>query len=730
MLRLRLVLVLIGFTAVTAQIVLMRELLVLFSGAEISLGLMLASWLLWTAAGSGILGRFTPRHPQRLLATLDILIALALPLTILAARVAKAALQTAPGEMMGPGAMLAASLVALGPFCVISGWLFSAGSRLYALEENVAAAQATGSVYLLEAAGSGAGGLVAGLVLIRYLDAVEIALIIAVLNLAAAGWLLFRRRSIALAVLAAAVCIPVFAPRLETASLARLWRPFDIVDVRNSVYGNLVLAGREGSRTLYENGLPVFTVPGLEAAEKAVHYALLEHAAPRTLLLIGGGAGGSAAEALKHPTLARVDYVELDPEILALAEKYKLIPRDPRLHVHNSDGRLFLKTTDASFDVIIVNLPDPQTAQLNRFYTVEFFREAARRLAPGGVLSFGLTSSENYISPERAAFFRCIHKTLDAVFPEVRFLPGDTLHFFASNQPGTLVTSAQALLDRLRSRKIQTSYVSEAFLPFELTPDRVDNLAARIRPLPDTPLNRDFAPIAYYFDVVLWGTRFNLTASRWLTRLAGIGFGNCLLAVALAALLASILLLVQRRPASVAGCSVLAVGFTTMGLEILLLLGFQAVYGYVYHQLAILIAMFMGGMALGSWRGLRARSNLRRLALLQTAAAASPLALCLLMEALPALRTAFVFPVLALFCGLIGGYQFPVASRIYFSDRPGRSPGALYALDLAGSCFGALLIGAFLIPLFGFRRTALVMAVVCLTPALPAWVGARREPGR
>jgi spermidine synthase len=243
-------------------------------------------------------------------------------------------------------------------------------------------------------------------------------------------------------------------------------------------------------------------------------------------------------------------------------------------------------------------------------------------------------------------------------------------------------------------------------------------------------LNRDFAPIAYYFDAVLWGTRFNLTTSRWLTRLAGIGFAKCLLAVALAALVASILLLVRRRSALVAGSSVLAVGFTTMGLEVLLLLGFQAVYGYVYHQLAILIAMFMGGMALGSWRGLRARSDLRRLALLQTVAALTPLALCLLMEALPTLRTAFVFPVLAGLCGLIGGYQFPVASRIYFSERPGRSPGALYALDLAGSCLGALLISAFLIPVFGFWRTALVMALVCVTPALPAWVGVRRESAR
>ena len=47
-----------------------------------------------------------------------------------------------------------------------------------------------------------------------------------------------------------------------------------------------------------------------------------------------------------------------------------------------------------------------------------------------------------------------------------------------------------------------------------------------------------------------------------------------------------------------------------MGLEILLLLGFQAIYGYVYHQLAILIAAFMVGMAAGSgWALRKTRAN-------------------------------------------------------------------------------------------------------------------------
>ena len=46
-------------------------------------------------------------------------------------------------------------------------------------------------------------------------------------------------------------------------------------------------------------------------------------------------------------------------------------------------------------------------------------------------------------------------------------------------------------------------------------------------------------------------------------------------------------------------------GFTLLGLEVLLLLGFQALYGYVYQQLAILVALFMVGMAGGAWLALR-----------------------------------------------------------------------------------------------------------------------------
>ena len=52
-------------------------------------------------------------------------------------------------------------------------------------------------------------------------------------------------------------------------------------------------------------------------------------------------------------------------------------------------------------------------------------------------------------------------------------------------------------------------------------------------------------------------------------------------------------------------------------------------------------------------------------------------------------------------CGALGGYQFRVASRIFRSGQ-GRNLGTLYALDLAGSCAGAILFSVYLIPVFGF----------------------------
>ena len=82
--------------------------------------------------------------------------------------------------------------------------------------------------------------------------------------------------------------------------------------------------------------------------------------------------------------------------------------------------------------------------------------------------------------------------------------------------------------------------------------------------------------------------------------------------------------------------------------------------------------------------------------------------------------------MLALGCGVLGGYQFALASRVSRAARPG----ALYAVDLAGSCAGAILFSLYLIPVFGFFRTSLLAAELNLAPAALAFLASVACPRR
>jgi hypothetical protein len=299
-----------------------------------------------------------------------------------------------------------------------------------------------------------------------------------------------------------------------------------------------------------------------------------------------------------------------------------------------------------------------------------------------------------------------------------------------------------------------------------MTPDRMADLDAQIGPDPvggpATPVNRDFAPVAYYFDVALWSSQFNPGYRRLFGAMAGVGFGTLVAAggVVLAALVVAgrFLTARRRRRQLAAGFCTAATGFTTIGLEMLLLLGFQAVYGYVYQQLAMVIAAFMAGMALGSWLGMvgqasacqrplagarffratqfamrrAARGGMRVLAITQVLAAAAPLVLLGLCQAMgraggtsSLAASQIAFPALALGSGMLGGYEFLVASRIFFGEAGtgipvARRPGTLYALDLAGSCLGAVLFSAWFVPVYGFFKTALLSAMLSLAAAAMA----------
>jgi spermidine synthase len=744
----RLIPLLAGFTTTVGQIVLIREIIVLFNGNELSLGIALAAWLMWTAAGSGLTGSLIRKRAdvRSILCVTEILCGIGLPLTICALREARALSQTVPGELLGPLRMALLCLACLSGFCALSGGLFTLAAKMLRHHDSASQSLASSSAYLLETAGSALGGIAASILLLRFFNSMQISMLVGVLCIGiGASLFVMKDRSriiVWLATVLSAVPILMYiAPRLEMLTEERLWPGFDLLASRDSVYGRLTVIGADGMRSVYDNGSILTNVPDPAAAEESVHYALLEHFAPRRVLLIGNGMNGSIAEILKHPTIERVDYVELDPMLITMYRR--LFPyetaqafSDQRVHVHEMDGRLYLQSANSSFDVILVNVPDPASAQLNRFYTTEFFRIAREHLAPDGLLALELRSSEESISPQLAAFLQCIGHTLDTVFPQAVAIPGESLHFFASAGPAPLTEDPQVLVARLRSRNLQTMYVREYFIPYRMMPDRIRQIHELLNSQTDTPINRDFHPAAYYFSNVLWSGQFGHGYALLLEQASRIRFSWVLISVvALSIVFGSVLAVAtpaQTQMRAAALWCVTASGYTLMAIQIVLLLAFQSVFGYVYHELAILIGAFMGGVAAGSWlgikhaRGTSRRSLLRATAINQVLLVASTPALLgivyWLSEDLHGTGAVAVvhavFPVLAALCAMPGGYLFSVSSAIYLDDRTSnRNLAALYSLDLFGGCTGALVLAGFLIPLFGFWAVAWLAAAVSLAPA-------------
>ncbi|UCV07567.1 fused MFS/spermidine synthase [Dechloromonas denitrificans] len=113
---------------------------------------------------------------------------------------------------------------------------------------------------------------------------------------------------------------------------------------------------------------------------------LLLHPAPRRALFLGLGTGITAYSATGDPAL-EVDAVELLPEVIdASAHFTRMIDGDPaRLHLMTADARRFVRTSRASYDLIVSDNFHPARSGSGSLYTVEHFRAVHDRLAPGGL---------------------------------------------------------------------------------------------------------------------------------------------------------------------------------------------------------------------------------------------------------------------------------------------------------------------------------------------------------
>lgn len=193
--------------------------------------------------------------------------------------------------------------------------------------------------------------------------------------------------------------------------------------------------------------------------EALVHPAAIAHPAPRSALIIGGGDGGALEELLKHP-LESVTLVDLDEQVIDISRRYlqsihKGSFDDPRVTVHIRNGVDFVVNTSDHYDLVLLDLTDPETPA-GPLYTQKFFEQCKRILTPGSAVVLHLGAP--FYEPDK------VRKLADALHNVFRCVRGYGLHIplygaywalaVASDDLDPTRLSASEVQQRIDQRKI------------------------------------------------------------------------------------------------------------------------------------------------------------------------------------------------------------------------------------------------------------------------------------
>jgi len=190
----------------------------------------------------------------------------------------------------------------------------------------------------------------------------------------------------------------------------------DKIIYRNQTkYQKMVVTKHRDDLRLFLNGNIQFS----SSDEYRYHEALIHPAMSlakknEEVLILGGGDGLAAREILKYDEVKDIVLVDLDPEVISFCSTNPLMQKlnnnslkNSKVHVINQDAYKYLENSNQKFDVIIIDLPDPNNESLNKLYTNIFYRLVYQHVNEGGMVAVQSTSP--YYASES---YWCIRKTI------------------------------------------------------------------------------------------------------------------------------------------------------------------------------------------------------------------------------------------------------------------------------------------------------------------------------
>ncbi len=791
----------LGFFALAAQTLLFRDFLAAFEGSELGVGSFFGSWLLWVGLGA-VTGRIASQRLPDLTRRFELTVLLYLPAFLLQHYLITHArsLGGVPAYEVYPfGRMFAVGLIANAPISLVTGLLFTLACRWWEQGQTLPPAR----VYIVETFGSFFGGVTVTLLLAAGVAGETVICISAAILVAGAAicWAVASRseRSPAIgsvlglllvALLTAGLCGPAhwWSQWNDRQAWSRLL-PSEHFQGSFTTAQSKYLYGRgEGQFLVMSWGGVSETLPNTEHASEVIALGISQQPTARRVLVIGSDSLGICLRLRKLPQIREVVWLHPDPQYASVL--LPILPDEFRaaagqVAIPSEEVRTYLQSHPRRFDLILLNLPDPTTLVLNRYWTQEFFERVKQTLADNGVLCTRVTGAANFMGGERIYVGASALVTLESVFDHVVLKPGDESWLMASTD--VALTTAPA---ELRDRFARVEGAAEVYPPDGLMslypPDRIAfqqgkyrEAAANVRE--DMLINRDAQPKAMLFSLLLALRQTTLLSfARHVPILWAGGIWMAACPIGVYGLLRLIYLLTRRRGletrlalAAAAAFDgrvlIFATGLAGMALSIVLMLLYQSRFGSLFLHVGLISSLFMLGSFVGSLlseRLLTSTRGTRRTADHEVRSAAkddprnsscedgSPefdadsdrqtveprvllpglllvnLALIALLIVLPDDAARSVYALLFVGCGFFVGVYFPLgAHRLCAAGRSAAAAGAsLEMLDNLGGAAGALLCGWLLLPLLGTWATLGVIGLLVGVNLVPVLVGTRSSP--
>ncbi len=729
---------LLGAFSLSTQTILIREYLLSFEGNELGLGVFYASWFLWIGIGAV----FTIKR-QNFFEKYFLKIVSFYPLFSIFQfwifRSLRGVAGIFPWEFFPLQRLIPLTFIFNAPFSLLTGIIFSTACIFIGnLEKPLSGI--ISKAYIYESFGSFLSGIGVTILISKLLNPLSILLISILLYLGFVLGIALHKKDKAASLFAlCGIIFSVFSmsPQgqfIEKSDQLRWKYTFpdaELIEEVYSPYQHIKIARYDNEIIVLLNTKIITSLPDKTSADEMAAIFLAMQNMPKDILIIGYGAENCIASLLDSP-INSLEYLNQDPEYARIIKKYlpydlAIAFNDSRFKFISKDPFIYLRKTQKKYDLIIINLPDPSTLNLNKYYTYEFFQDVKKSLYETGAMATRITAAENFLGSEIRNYGSSIYYTLRNVFDKTCLIPGDTTWFFSGSNKSPITEDAKTLSERYKNiLPSQSTFHPEGF--YSLLLDARLKLAKEA--YLDNPIfkngrliNSENNPLSYFLNLLILGRYSNhylvgifkeAFLSGWVIFFAPIVF--------LLLLRLHYLVFIQSNQITISVFNAKTFQFFSGACGfiyyIILLFMFQSKFGTLFLFIGFVNALFMIGLLGGSFAGRKLILYYKTIKLIFCLFI---IQIILYLVTIPLLTNIaskttmpLLFFLLFLGAGLFTGASYPLAGKILEDKKNSLLTlgASLESLDHWGAALGAITAGIIIIPLLGIFKTLLLLILV------------------